>query len=652
MSTRSNSSSSNSLKTTNDEHHSPQSKIKDILSCFLCFNRYNSSEHQPLILPCGKTLCKKCVLKYTDENENVFKCYFCGNRDHRVLNSKKLGDFPINDTLNELVRDLERRQAECEKETRVNILKMQNTEYQQNPKYRKLLTLLNQVEENSNKLDSSIKNSRNKILTQINHVEKEIDERADFLINEIRECKASLMKDLNVHKKRVLISLDDQLHPKNSSIILFHKESRLNYQKLLQTSVNMKKYIDESELKSIYHLSDDLNERILKTRLLLDKITKNNITLHKPSNDSLKFEPESLIGRLELSVKQPSQSNIQTDRIRSVSTMNLANRSNFLNRSKTISFKVPYNCKNLMLGVLSDKKIVKVSEMALINDYSYTLNINIMDSSSSNKNSHKLTEEIGSYRLKKVQSNFHNNSILIFLMNKFVNSLNKLVLYNSQLEVVKSISVDYRPLEIFMNKNGIYVLTSQLRSSSSRSNSNIVLYKYDHDLKLLDTYNFAFVRKRDHSTNNHNCINGDGSISPSLNNDSEDCFYIDRNLNLIGIENEKLYFIDMEKLRLRIINELDGKMFKSFKIEEEELSDRKENLIVRVDSMQRVNVLNKKTLKMSVYSSMDAANGSGAGLLVSQRVIDSKIQSLDYFYTFSDSTYCFIDRKNNLIHFV
>ena len=128
-------------------------------------------------------------------------------------------------------------------------------------------------------------------------------------------------------------------------------------------------------------------------------------------------------------------------------------------------------------------------------------------------------------------------------------------------------------------------------------------------------------------------------------------FFIEGNLKLVGVENEKLYFFDADRVRVKIIKVIDGET-KTVKLSDDletsnngKNSDQKENLIVRVDKLERVHLLKRKLGKIVSFDE--------SGKLIAEVKVDSKIQTIENFYPFeTEKSYCMVDRKNCLVHFL
>jgi hypothetical protein len=47
------------------------------LSCTKCGQEYNSQTNIPLVLPCGDSVCMRCMLSYSHPSPSIYKCTIC-----------------------------------------------------------------------------------------------------------------------------------------------------------------------------------------------------------------------------------------------------------------------------------------------------------------------------------------------------------------------------------------------------------------------------------------------------------------------------------------------------------------------------------------------------------------------------------------------
>jgi len=600
-----------------------RAKLKQYFNCPICENKFTQTNRIPKLLPCGKSVCHRCIKdSFRDE---IFYCKLC-LREH---NYHSIDSIPTNDILlilinnNSEVSEPSREEDSREKQKISNnknntnrnnsFFKSNSVDFQRNrtEKRRRMSTVLSEVKRNTNDLETCIVNSREKLLYHYNTLENEINLKADNLMRSLNEARDNLIKELNMHKNSAMQYLTEGIENK-SPIIQFKDDCKKNYQKLTEASKS--EYLEERDAKNISAIADELNERIMSVKLYFESCVKSDLKFTKSKYHSL---DTSFIGRLEFKksklfdtnfMSKMTSNNQPTNNIFNNNTNNISTFVNNLeshriielNKAKAINYKVPFNTKNVLINVLGNKTIVKATEIATIDDYSYTLNLQMLNSEGHIINKH--SEEIGSYRLKKLQTCGANNYIAVILVNKFLNHLNYLKLFDQELNPLHTIELHYMPVDLHMNSSGIYVRSN---------NYNLNINKYDYNLNHLRSF-------------------GQG-----LNEDEP--YFIDRNHKLISIENERVYMVDYEKSKIRIMNELSGKYFKSFEVNEDR------NFLCKVDSSERFTILNRKLFRLNVFN--------WDNLLLFQKKLDYSIQSVDQFFVLKDGSYCVIDRKNHLIHF-
>lgn len=599
----------------------PKLKIKEIYNCPVCSNKYEPNEHVPKLLPCGKTLCDECIekklerksVKGSRDNCYYLSCSFC-SEDHQLtkngfpinellvtlLNNSSLNE-KINDDLDESVssssRDIESLRTKSEK-------------------YRKVKTLLNEIEINSHDLDSSINTSKEKLTQYFTSIENEINSHTDKLIDDLRKSRDYLIKEIQMHRNSAVSYLNEGLN-ENSNLQSFRKDCKNNLAKL--TKLTKANENNDRELTEIANLADEINEKIISTRIFFENCIKSDLKLIKSKH---KIEP-SLIGRLEFrKVKYAadyktvtnsclnSHRSIESNTSATNTPRNEIKVNNLdLDRIKSISYgKVPFNTKNVQTCVLTNKLIVKVFEQSIIEDYSYKINLKLIDSD--NVVSKKISEEMGSYRLKKIQSSTHNNFIGIIFTNKFLDNYNCLKLYDgNQLKLIETIDLHYTPVDIFMNKSGIYIRSN---------NYNLNMNKYDYNLKHIKSFGQAV--------------------------NTNDSHYIPQSAKLSFIHEEKLYFIDYENSKIRILNELSGKYMKPLMMTDDICINK--NVLISVDSYKRITLIGRITsskLLMKIYS--------WDHVMLNEKKIDLKCDSIDNFFALDDGLYSVIDKKSQSIYF-
>ena len=132
-------------------------------------------------------------------------------------------------------------------------------------------------------------------------------------------------------------------------------------------------------------------------------------------------------------------------------------------------------------------------------------------------------------------------------------------------------------------------------------------------------------------------------------------FYIPKYYKLESVVNDetngeqKIYFVDYENLKIRIMNESSGKYVKKINMNISEHGVALngafgKNVLIQIDSeSQRIFILNKKIFRMFMLN--------WDGMLISQRDVDANVQAIDKFFSIKDNMFSVIDYENQLIHF-
>lgn len=202
--------------------------------------------------------------------------------------------------------------------------------------------------------------------------------------------------------------------------------------------------------------------------------------------------------------------------------------------------------------------------------------------------------------MKKVKTNPANSHIAILLVNNLL-SRYQLQLFNNNLKLIQKLDLHFIPHDIHLNEFGIYVQSA---------NTNSMLHKYTYDLDHIRSF---------------------GQTS-----DSSKPFHVPKNLRLIGIQNDRLFLLDDSHLKLKLVNELNGKCVASIAF------DSKNSQFWLDPNESRVYVLNESKYLVDVFG--------WTGVWLYQRRIDSRIQSLDAFFVLNNDKFAINDKRNRLIY--
>jgi len=198
-----------------------KSYIDKLLSCHLCNERF-SDEKQPLILPCGETVCSKCVATIEFNELTVyFKCISCHNYH---LNPN--GIFPLNQTAKDflsieliknklLVDDL----SEKIKIERNNFKKL-------------CQELKNKVTQSANKRVEEINNNLQQCLNRVDLYEREYDQNQSNFSFDLK----ARFESSKLENNRIEIEINENGLESDILGFLFHKNKDMHYSTIISCS--------------------------------------------------------------------------------------------------------------------------------------------------------------------------------------------------------------------------------------------------------------------------------------------------------------------------------------------------------------------------------------------------------------------------------
>jgi hypothetical protein len=144
---------------------------------------------------------------------------------------------------------------------------------------------------------------------------------------------------------------------------------------LLDESENSGK---KSEINDIALTSAEINEQILKVLIYFENCADIKLRKSKQSVDT------SLIGDLvnPIDIHQETSITRKVSFSRNVSSSKpTSSEKTLVTRPKKIHYKLPLNTKNMEIIVLNNRDIIKAMELESKNEFSFNLNIQLIDRS-------------------------------------------------------------------------------------------------------------------------------------------------------------------------------------------------------------------------------------------------------------------------------
>ena len=201
--------------------------------------------------------------------------------------------------------------------------------------------------------------------------------------------------------------------------------------------------------------------------------------------------------------------------------------------------------------------------------------------------------------MKRIKINKQNSHIAVLLVNTLLNKYG-LLLFNIELKLLKKLDLHYIPTDIFLNDSGIYVKSAH---------SGTVFHKYNYTLDHVRSFGQTV--------------------------DEDKPFYIPKNCVLTNIEDNRIFFVEPNQSKLKIISENNGKKINT-------IDSVKESFLVDVNlSKKNIFVLDKSKYVMKIFN--------WDGHFLKDKEIDSRIQSVDTFCVLDDLA-AINDKKNLIIY--
>ena len=249
--------------------------VKKILKCELCSMQYDLSD-EPKIMPCFKTICRKCVLRIEEScsESGEFKCLdiACGAKH---LYSKN--GFPVNKIVSQLIAELRNRRSNENKDFEMN---------------------LNSIERLLADLSFDVNNSDLKIKQHCDQLRTKVKQSAEEKIKRINDYQSEFMSRISIYERECIQNFyrNKDLKPKLNDIISkideFLKEKKkefwekidLNEKQMAITNDTANTYRLKLEEQKLNLESLMFNYKLMDfeaNRILIDELTIGNL-IHKP----------------------------------------------------------------------------------------------------------------------------------------------------------------------------------------------------------------------------------------------------------------------------------------------------------------------------------------------------------------------------------
>jgi len=401
-------------------------QVDDLLNCPGCGERFDS----PYLLPCYRTICKRCIQRGTDQHGEL-SCPFCVDVAHQVPEN----GFAVNDTINSL-------------------LKLKPVDVHRAEMYRRIADLLKNIQSNLIHLENLEANLKTNFFDYFDLIKKEISSSADNVINHTIKYRDKLISDVDLVKKQSSEYFMDLIE---GSLVTLRKscfDKKEEWEDIIEMRSNDKPSND-SKMNLIINEASHMNSHLNKTRNFIENtITSRKLIFNQAEPFYIQNE-SALIGQLEFNddsfemIDHKLKINFLNDLVK----LNESTIQPGLTRQA--DFLVPIICQ----------KILSVSKTSYDEFSNYSLTISDLD-----QNNLASNDDILDAKINAVSS--YGDYILIGLTDNKT-SRNIIKLYNSSLNLKTTTFIENPCDSFFLNDQYIYAKTTA---------THPYIFKFDYDL--------------------------------------------------------------------------------------------------------------------------------------------------------------------------
>ena len=227
--------------------------VSEILNCIGC----NKSYDCPKILPCGNTVCQKCIHTHLLENKNdassEFKCFMC-EEEHSF---PKNNCFPTNQPLSKLL----------DKELKRFNLTGESSD--------KLQSCLNNIQKEKYEIENLRKNAVDFIMTECQHLKVDIDLAVEKSIERLHTIRDDFFGQLDDYQNKTV----DAFESNKEKIV------DLNLEKIYEEFENFEANQNKFDFVQAINIAQELSEKfhLKKTEIQNFIFNKNFISFKENS---------------------------------------------------------------------------------------------------------------------------------------------------------------------------------------------------------------------------------------------------------------------------------------------------------------------------------------------------------------------------------
>jgi hypothetical protein len=443
-------------------------QVEDLLNCGHCGERFDV----PLLLPCWKTCCQRCINKSLDKSTGGLNCPFC-QTCHKI----PVDGFVTNDTL-------------------ASLLKLKPVDVRRAEQFKKTCDLFKQLQYNLDNLDEietiqKTSLNKNKHLNN-NDCDNGYVDYFEIVRNAIRTNTQSFIQETCRYRDNLLHDVDTLEKQSNRFISeLFGEDTNLFELRRYAAEKKMewqKKCADqhqnsEIEMQNILKEASELNEKLSDIKTYIQMMCNNKLVFNQPTKvETCSF---SMIGEVEFnfqdfSIDHRIKVKLLNDLIplRCVESLD----ENSLRLTKCIIPIFERRFLNVEGGSFDD-----ITDISLTIHHFYSNENN--NETNANKKKIKKTKQNKRLDLGKVtlnSINSHGNFIVIAITDPKTNK-STLQLFNLSFKLIcetdLTFSGQHQPTEILLNNSNIYL----------RIDAHPFIIKYNYKLERQVNNEFILI---------------------------------------------------------------------------------------------------------------------------------------------------------------
>ena len=564
-----NSNNSDNKEEYNKNNYIEKSFLEELLKCEICGNIFDLNNHIPIVIKCGHTFCKQCILNINNNNKHSQKNYSCPLDN--MVNAFNLEYCVINLRIELLIR---------------KIFNSENNKNQKKIVYSK---------PDIKKVNQNILNSENKKNGEYGYKKFESIERSEQKADDINDNLNTPQIEDEINMNNKLLLFEDEkikgamINETIDTIPLYDEKSFEN--------VSFKEDVNELFEKKISNktpiLTENTRKELNKNKYITNNVKNNN--RKKNSNNEDKINSNKIIKPISklipnLSLTPNKNKELRTSEEPTEENYNYTDRYNYKNDYIKKQILLENNNKIKNSNKISEiNKILKISKKGKDNDDIIILNKK--EEEKSNKGSYINPQNYPSKKIILFSSVNNNNN---------TNTSKENLEYNyNKLNTIQNLETDEKRIKtnFVLNKNANILSTQILKNT----NNTIEAKNIDYEQLIKST------NKRPKK------------IGRNYNDNEKEAFTKNRTFNCKNEENNSLLDLLDNSNKENKNNDLNKniKILNKSNNNSSSYSNSNSNSVYNKKKVRNENSLNKKedTFENSEYHKLSTTNSKSQNLL-------------------------------------